>query len=80
MIEKLGPYPEYKESGLCWLGMLPKHWRVLRGKLLFRTVDLRSPAGHEELLTVFKQFQDNAGFKKWLGDTIFSATYENPAV
>jgi type I restriction enzyme R subunit len=32
-----------------------------------------------ELLTdhteLFKQFQDNATFKKWLGDTIFSATY-----
>jgi type I restriction enzyme R subunit len=27
---------------------------------------------HTEL---FKQFQDNATFKKWLGDTIFSATY-----
>jgi type I restriction enzyme R subunit len=24
---------------------------------------------------LFKQFQDNAAFKKWLGDTIFSATY-----
>jgi type I restriction enzyme R subunit len=33
-----------------------------------------------ELLTdhteLFKQFQDNAAFKKWLGDTIFSATYK----
>ena len=27
---------------------------------------------HTEL---FKQFQDNATFKKWLGDTVFSATY-----
>jgi type I restriction enzyme R subunit len=27
---------------------------------------------HTEL---FKQFQDNAAFKKWLGDTIFLATY-----
>ena len=32
-----------------------------------------------ELLTdhteLFKQFSDNSSFKKWLGDTIFSATY-----
>ena len=35
-----------------------------------------------ELLTdqtkLFKQFSDNQSFKKWLGDTIFSATYEQP--
>lgn len=35
-----------------------------------------------ELLTdhteLFKQFSDNPSFKKWLGDTIFSATYEQP--
>ena len=30
---------------------------------------------HTEL---FKQFSDNPSFKKWLGDTIFSATYEAP--
>ena len=33
-----------------------------------------------ELLTdhteLFKQFQDNAGFRKWLADTVFSVTYE----
>jgi type I restriction enzyme R subunit len=35
-----------------------------------------------ELLTdhteLFKQFSDNPSFKKWLGDAIFSATYEQP--
>jgi len=30
---------------------------------------------HTEL---FKQFSDNAAFKKWLADTIFSATYAPP--
>jgi type I restriction enzyme R subunit len=36
-----------------------------------------------ELLTdhteLFKQFSDNPAFNKWLGDTIFSATYTAPA-
>ncbi len=32
-------------------------------------------ADHTEL---FKQFSDNPGFKKWLGDTIFGATYHQP--
>ena len=31
-------------------------------------------ADHTEL---FKQFSDNPSFKKWLGDTIFGATYQN---
>jgi type I restriction enzyme, S subunit len=26
MIEGLKPYPEYKESGLPWLGPIPRHW------------------------------------------------------
>jgi len=32
MIADLKPYPEYKESGLPWLGQVPRHWstRVLK--------------------------------------------------
>ena len=26
MIADLKPYPEYKESGLPWLGKVPRHW------------------------------------------------------
>jgi type I restriction enzyme R subunit len=33
-------------------------------------------ADHTEL---FKQFSDNPGFKKWLADTIFGATYDGNA-
>jgi len=32
MIGPLKPYPEYRESGLPWLGRLPRHWRVRRMK------------------------------------------------
>jgi type I restriction enzyme S subunit len=32
MIADLKPYPEYKESGLPWLGRLPRHWKVRRMK------------------------------------------------
>jgi type I restriction enzyme, R subunit len=27
---------------------------------------------------LFKQFSDNSEFKRWLTDTIFSATYDRP--
>jgi type I restriction enzyme S subunit len=28
MIADLKPYPEYKESGLPWLGQAPGHWEM----------------------------------------------------
>ena len=31
---KLNPYPEYKDSGVPWLGKIPKHWEVRRLKFL----------------------------------------------
>jgi type I restriction enzyme S subunit len=35
MIADLNPYPEYKESGLPWLGQVPAHWGQRRMKFLF---------------------------------------------
>src|SRR6266571_1357571 len=48
----LKPYPEYKDSGLPWLGEIPAHWEVRRGKSVFTCIDVRSRTGGEELLTV----------------------------
>ncbi len=28
MIGGLKPYPEYKESGVPWLGRIPAHWDI----------------------------------------------------
>jgi len=36
MIADLRPYPAMKDSGVEWLGEVPEHWRVERGKWLFR--------------------------------------------
>jgi len=52
MIAALRPYPAYKDSGVPWLGQVPEHWEVRRGKALFRCIDVRSQTGEEELLTV----------------------------
>ena len=46
------PYPTYKPSGIEWLGDVPKHWRFVRAKSVFKPVDVRSVSGEEELLTV----------------------------
>ena len=52
MAAELQPYPAYKDSGVEWLGRVPAHWDIKRGKTLFRCIDVRSSTGAEELLTV----------------------------
>jgi type I restriction enzyme, S subunit len=52
VIADLKPYSEYRDSGLVWLGKVPKHWEVKRAKSIFECVDERSQTGKEELLTV----------------------------
>ena len=34
MTAGLRPYPEYKDSGLPWLGQVPAHWEIRRAKYL----------------------------------------------
>jgi len=36
VINDLTPYPEYKESGLPWLGQVPKHWEVRQARHIGR--------------------------------------------
>lgn len=52
MIDGLKPYQEYKESGVPWLGEIPKHWEVQRFKYLLREINTRSLDGQEQLLRV----------------------------
>ena len=42
MIADLKPYPEYKDSGLLWLGQVPGNWSVRRIKTVLRETDCRS--------------------------------------
>ena len=44
-------YPEYKESGVEWIGEIPSHWKVLRSKYLFGNRNQRGYEG-EPLLSV----------------------------
>ena len=44
-------YPEYKDSGVSWIGKIPKHWEVLRSKHLFGNRNQRGSEG-EPLLSV----------------------------
>ncbi len=45
-------YPDYKDSGVPWLGEVPGHWEVTRYKNVFKERDERSIDGAETLLSV----------------------------
>ena len=53
MIADLNPYPAMKESGIEWLGKVPKHWEVERGKWLFRKME-RPVQDSDEHITCFR--------------------------
>ena len=52
MTKGLQPYPEYKYSGVSWLGQVPAHWPEKRAKYYFKEIDERSQTGDEEMLSV----------------------------
>ena len=46
-------YPTYKSSGVPWLGDVPEHWDVCRGKQLFRKME-RAVREGDEVVTCFR--------------------------
>ena len=46
------PYPEYKDSGVEWIGKIPNGWNIVRMKNIMYPNDGRSDTGSEELLSV----------------------------
>lgn len=53
---KYKAYPEYKESGVEWLGEIPEDWQTLRGKYVFKEVKELSTTGDETLLSVSEYY------------------------
>jgi type I restriction enzyme, S subunit len=53
MIADLGPYPEYKSSGLPWVGDIPQHWACERAKWLFTKMD-RPIREEDDVVTCFR--------------------------
>ncbi|MBK9577101.1 MAG: restriction endonuclease subunit S [Fibrobacteres bacterium] len=52
MIDDLKPYPEYKDSGLPWMGQIPSHWILRRIKSVLQETDSRSSKGTGTLLSL----------------------------
>jgi type I restriction enzyme S subunit len=46
-------YPAYKDSGIRWVGEIPDHWQVLRGKWLFKKMQ-RPVRDEDDVVTVFR--------------------------
>lgn len=51
MIDELKPYPEYKDSGLPWLGMVPAHWDIRRLRhtveMMVSNIDKHTKSGEQ---------------------------------
>lgn len=52
---KLEPYPEYQETGVQWLGSVPKHWRILEPRRVF-TLRREPEKPHDVHLTPSQHF------------------------
>lgn len=48
----LNPNVKMKTSGVDWIGDIPEHWALKRGKYLFKIINDLSKTGKEELLSV----------------------------
>lgn len=55
MIDNLKPYPEYKDSGVPWLGDVPAHWSVLPNRALFMEMNQRNYPDEEMLSVTINQ-------------------------
>lgn len=49
-------YERYKDSGVEWLGEVPEHWRILRGKWIFKKEN-RPVSISDEIVTCFRDGQ-----------------------
>lgn len=48
----LDPNVKMRDSGVEWIGEIPEHWDVKRGKYIFRIINELSETGEEDLLSV----------------------------
>lgn len=51
MTDSLRPYPEYKDSGVDWLGEIPAHWEVYPHRSLFTEI-IERDCPDEQMLSV----------------------------
>src|SRR6266700_2965544 len=58
----LQPYPKYKDSGLPWLGEIPKHWSTMRLKRLVKNIaDQTGAKGTDEIYVALEHVESWTG-------------------
>lgn len=48
---EIGPYPEYKDSGISWIGKVPGHWAIVPNRSLFEEIKDQNH-DQEEMLSI----------------------------
>jgi len=77
---------EFVDSGVEWLGEIPKHWEIEKVKYVFKEINERSETGEEELLSLSKyqgvipksSLEERAGMAKTLVG--YKKVYQNNLV
>lgn len=68
---KLKSYPEYKDSGVAWLGPIPEHWEIMSLKQSVEKIDIK--ADENTLLLPFIGLEN---IESWTGKFIESDSEE----
>lgn len=83
----LNPDVKMKDSGVAWLGQVPRHWDVKRNRFLFKEQNIRSETGEETLLMVHQKLgivprQDYMDARPVIADTLigYKVCYEDDLV
>ena len=77
---------EFVDSGVEWIGQIPKHWEIKKLKYVFKEINERSETGEEELLSLSKyqgvipksSLEERAGMAKTLVG--YKKVYKNDLV
>jgi type I restriction enzyme S subunit len=55
---KLKPYPEYKDSGVPWLGKVPKNWEKFPGMAILKEKQIKNISLKEKNSTFIKLWEN----------------------
>lgn len=69
--KRFKPYPDYKETGLCWLGKIPAHWENQRLKFMAKVIMGQSPPSEEYNM-------DGVGLPFLQGNAEFGPLFPSP--
>ena len=56
VLRGLNPDVPLRESGISWIGAIPKHWKVIPNRYIFREQNTRSRRGEETHLSMSQRF------------------------